>query len=58
MAVLQPARKGFPQPTVKVTVHRLRHRYRDLLRAEIAHTVASPGEVDDEIRHLIKVMSD
>ena len=43
---------------VKVTVHRLRHRYRDLLRAEIAHTVATPGEVDDEIRHLIKVMSD
>src|SRR6266496_3965049 len=42
---------------VKVTVHRLRHRYRDLLRAEIAHTVATPGEVDDEIRHLIKVMS-
>jgi RNA polymerase sigma factor (sigma-70 family) len=42
---------------VKGTVHRLRHRYRDLLRAEIAHTVASPGEVDDEIRHLIKVMS-
>jgi len=43
---------------VKVTVHRLRHRYRDLLRAEIAHTVATPAEVDDEIRHLIKVMSD
>jgi RNA polymerase sigma-70 factor (ECF subfamily) len=43
--------------TIKVTVHRLRHRCRDLLRAEIAHTVASPGEVDDEIRHLIQVMS-
>jgi RNA polymerase sigma-70 factor (ECF subfamily) len=43
---------------VKVTVHRLRHRYRDLLRTEIAHTVATPAEVDDEIRHLIKVMSD
>jgi RNA polymerase sigma factor (sigma-70 family) len=43
---------------VKVTVHRLRNRYRDLLRAEIAHTVASADEVDDEIRHLIKVMSD
>ena len=43
---------------VKVTVHRLRHRYRDLLRAEIAHSVTTPGEVDDEIRHLIKVMSD
>jgi len=43
---------------VKVTVHRLRHRYRDLLREEIAQTVADSSEVDDEIRHLIQVMSD
>ena len=43
---------------VKVTVHRLRHRYRDLLREEIAHAVETPSEVDDEIRHLIKAMSD
>ncbi len=37
---------------VKVAVHRLRKRYRQLLREEIAHTVASPAEVDEEIRHL------
>jgi len=37
---------------VKVAVHRLRQRYRKLLREEIAHTVASPAEVDEEIRHL------
>ena len=37
---------------VKVVVHRLRQRYRKLLREEIAHTVASPAEVDEEIRHL------
>ena len=37
---------------VKVAVHRLRRRFRDLLREEIAHTVSSPGEVEDEIRHL------
>lgn len=37
---------------VKVAVHRLRQRYRKLLREEIAHTVASPAEIDDEIRHL------
>lgn len=37
---------------VKVAVHRLRKRYRTLLREEIAHTVASPAEVDEEIRHL------
>ena len=42
---------------IKVTVHRLRQRYRDLLRAEIAQTVASPEDIDDEIRHLIEVMS-
>jgi hypothetical protein len=39
-----------------VTVHRLRERYRELLRAEIAHTVAAPAEIDDEIRHLIEVV--
>jgi RNA polymerase sigma factor (sigma-70 family) len=37
---------------VKVAVHRLRKRYRALLREEIAHTVAGPAEVDEEIRHL------
>jgi DNA-directed RNA polymerase specialized sigma24 family protein len=42
---------------IKVTVHRLRNRYRDLLRQEISHTVASPEEVNDEIRHLIQTMS-
>jgi DNA-directed RNA polymerase specialized sigma24 family protein len=42
---------------IKVTVHRLRQRYGDLLREEISHTVASPGEVNDEIRHLITIMS-
>ena len=37
---------------VKVAVHRLRRRYRQLLREEIAQTVASPEEIDDEIRYL------
>lgn len=44
-------------PALKVTVHRWRRRYRDLLREEIAQTVADPGEVADEIRHLLRVMS-
>jgi len=35
----------------------LRQRYRALLREEIAQTVAKPGEVDDEIRHLIRIVS-
>jgi RNA polymerase sigma factor (sigma-70 family) len=37
---------------VKAAVHRLRRRYRQLLREEIAQTVAGPEEVDDEIRYL------
>jgi len=41
---------------VKVAVHRLRQRYRELLRAEIANTVASPDEVDDELRHLFAAL--
>lgn len=40
---------------VKVAVHRLRQRFRELLRAEIAHTVARPEDIDDELRHLISV---
>ena len=41
--------------TVKVAVHRLRHRFRELLRAEVAHTVARPEDIDGELRHLISV---
>jgi DNA-directed RNA polymerase specialized sigma24 family protein len=41
---------------LKVAVHRLRKRYRDLFRAEIANTVASPDEVDDEIRYLARAL--
>jgi RNA polymerase sigma factor (sigma-70 family) len=37
---------------VKVAVHRFRRRFRDLVREEIAHTVSSPEEVQDEMRHL------
>ncbi len=42
---------------VKVTVHRLRHRYRELFREEVAHTVEEPSEVDDEMRHLFSVLT-
>ena len=41
--------------TVKVTMHRLRQRFRELLRAEVAHTVARPEDIDGELRHLISV---
>jgi RNA polymerase sigma-70 factor (ECF subfamily) len=46
---------GLTLANVKVTAHRLRQRYRELLREEIAHTVALPSDVDDEIRHLMQV---
>ena len=42
---------------VKSAVHRLRHRYRELLREEIAHTVTGPGEVEHELRHLFAVLA-
>jgi hypothetical protein len=34
----------------------LRKRYRQLLREEIAHTVMVPGDVEDELRHLVAVL--
>jgi RNA polymerase sigma-70 factor (ECF subfamily) len=42
---------------VKVAVHRLRRRYRELLRDEIAQTVASEDEIDEEIRHLFAALA-
>jgi RNA polymerase sigma factor (sigma-70 family) len=42
---------------LRVAVHRLRQRYRELLRAEIAHTVAGPGEVEEELRYLFRVLA-
>jgi RNA polymerase sigma-70 factor (ECF subfamily) len=48
---------GLTQGALKVAVHRLKKRYRQLLRAEVARTVVSPAEVDEELRHLISVIS-
>ncbi len=41
---------------VKQAFHRLRHRYRQLLHEEIAHTVAAPDDVEDELRHFMAVL--
>jgi RNA polymerase sigma-70 factor (ECF subfamily) len=49
---------GLTLANVKTTAHRLRQRYRELLREEIAHTVALPSQIDDEIQHLMKVVSE
>lgn len=45
---------GMTAGAVKVAVHRLRRRYREALRQRVADTVASPDDVDDEIRHLLQ----
>ena len=50
------AQLGTSEGAVKVAVYRLRQRYREVLRAEIADTVASPGEVEDEIRNLFAAL--
>jgi len=43
---------GMSEGAVKVAVHRLRRHFRDLVRDEIAQTVSSPEEVEDELQHL------
>ncbi len=50
-------RFGQSRANVKIIAHRLRLRYRELLREEIAQTVALPSQIDDEIRHLMAVVS-
>ena len=45
------------EAAARVAAHRLRKRYRSLLRDEIAQTVASPEDVDDEIRHLFEALA-
>ena len=48
-------RLNLTEPAVKMAVHRLRARYREILREQIAHTVSSAEEVEEEIRHLFSV---
>jgi DNA-directed RNA polymerase specialized sigma24 family protein len=52
------ARVGLSEGAVKSAIYRLRQRHRDLLREEIAQTVATPSEVDEEIRYLISILSE
>ncbi len=50
------ARLGMTNGAVKIAVHRLRQRYRELLRARIAETVTDPLDSDDEMRHLVAAL--
>jgi RNA polymerase sigma factor (sigma-70 family) len=42
---------------VKVAIHRLRKRFRELVRGEIAQTIADPSHAGDELRYLVEVLS-
>jgi len=50
------ARLNMSEGAVKVAIHRLRQRYRYLLRAAIAETVSNEAELDDELRYMIEVL--
>ena len=48
---------GMTETAVKVTLHRLRRRFAQLLRQEIRDTVASNADVEEELRHLLDVLA-
>lgn len=48
---------GMSEGAVKVAVHRLRRRYRQLLRDEIAQTVSTEDQIDEEIRDLFAALA-
>jgi DNA-directed RNA polymerase specialized sigma24 family protein len=50
-------RLGMNEGALKVAIHRLRQRFREVVKAEIAHTVPAESDVDDELRHLIAVLA-
>ena len=47
---------GVTEDAVKSSVHRLRRRYREFLREEIADTVSDPADIDDEVSELFKAL--
>jgi len=51
------ARLGLSEAAIKMAVHRLRQRYRQALRTEVAETVATPDQVEDELREVLRVFS-
>jgi len=50
------AQLGMTENALTQAFHRFRKRYQSFLREEIAHTVATPGDIEDELRHLIAVV--
>ena len=47
---------GMNEGAVKVAIHRLRQRFREAVKSEIAQTVPDAADVDDELRHLLAVL--
>ena len=47
---------GMTENAVRVAIHRLRRRFRELVKSEIAQTVIQPSDVADELRHLIAIL--
>ena len=48
------ARLRMTEGSLRIAMHRLRIRFGELLRGEVAQTVADPADVDDELRDVIK----
>ena len=48
---------GVSEGALAVAVHRMRQRYRQLVRLQAAHTVSTPEQVDDELRYLLRVLT-
>ena len=51
------AQLGMSEGAVKVAIHRLRKRFREVIRREVAQTLHDPGELDAEMQHLIAALS-
>jgi RNA polymerase sigma-70 factor (ECF subfamily) len=49
-------RLGVSVGALKVMVHRFRRRYREVLREEVAETVAEPAQIEDEMRYLLEAL--
>ena len=47
---------GMNEGAVKVSIHRLRRRFREVIKTEIAKTVSDPGQVEEELRHLVETL--
>jgi RNA polymerase sigma-70 factor (ECF subfamily) len=51
------ARLETSEAAIKMAVHRLRQRYREAIRTEIAATVADPSQIEDELREVLRALS-